>query len=400
MVSSLINQETKWWKASVVRALFLPFEADTILKIPLSQNLPEETLIWIGNKRGVFTVKSAYFIAAKLQAGKDMGESSSGDLNALIWKNLWKLKLPAKVKIFSWRACVNGLPVYAKMVERGIHLGWDCPVCGDEPENLIHALISCDFAISVWSLWQDCPLSLLLNATDLTDVVHKLCLSHNAVYLEYFFAISWAIWHNRNLLAHNEKGLSPLQVWNLAESIIDDFHEANSVLCPAMQATCDGWMAPPPGFFKVIVDGASPLDGHRVLGVGAIVRDDKGNVVAALSKALPSHYPAEWTEFFALEQGVLLAQNLAIPNVIFESNAAFVIQAVLHDHCGNEIGHLIQGIQSAKSSFSSCSFRHVKRVYNRVAHGLAQFAKWNNTSYVWKDVYPLFLQHLIQLDLG
>ena len=36
MVSSLIDQETKWWKTSVVRALFLPFEADTILKIPLS----------------------------------------------------------------------------------------------------------------------------------------------------------------------------------------------------------------------------------------------------------------------------------------------------------------------------------------------------------------------------
>ena len=66
MVSSLIDKETKWWKPNVVRTLFLPFEADTILKIPLSQRLPEDTLIWIGNKRGVFTVKNAYYIAAKL----------------------------------------------------------------------------------------------------------------------------------------------------------------------------------------------------------------------------------------------------------------------------------------------------------------------------------------------
>ena len=35
MVSSLIDKETKWWKTSVVQALFLPFEADIILKIPL-----------------------------------------------------------------------------------------------------------------------------------------------------------------------------------------------------------------------------------------------------------------------------------------------------------------------------------------------------------------------------
>lgn len=58
MVSSLIDS-TKRWKINVVRALFLPFEADTILKIPLSHNMPEDKLIWIGNKRGVFIVKSA-----------------------------------------------------------------------------------------------------------------------------------------------------------------------------------------------------------------------------------------------------------------------------------------------------------------------------------------------------
>ena len=36
MVSSLIDQDTKWWKPNVVRTLFLPFEADIVIKIPLS----------------------------------------------------------------------------------------------------------------------------------------------------------------------------------------------------------------------------------------------------------------------------------------------------------------------------------------------------------------------------
>ena len=36
MVSSLIDRETRWWKANVVRELFLPFEKEIILKIPLS----------------------------------------------------------------------------------------------------------------------------------------------------------------------------------------------------------------------------------------------------------------------------------------------------------------------------------------------------------------------------
>ena len=72
-----------------------------------------------------------------------------------------------------------------------------------------------------------------------------------------------------------------------------------------------------------------------------------------------------------MEQGVLLALELAIPNVIFESDAASVVQAVMHDPGGGETGHLIQEIQKAKSSFSSCSFQHVKRDYNKTAHELA-----------------------------
>ena len=47
--------------------------------------------------------------------------------------------------------------------------------------------------------------------------------------------------------------------------------------------------------------------------------------LAALCKALPLHYPADWTELFATEQGVLLAQKMTLPNVIFESDAISVI---------------------------------------------------------------------------
>ena len=43
-----------------------------------------------------------------------------------------------------------------------------------------------------------------------------------------------------------------------------------------------------------------------------IIRDAKGGVIAALSKALPMHYLAEWTELFAMEQGVLLAREMGI----------------------------------------------------------------------------------------
>ncbi|XP_075644404.1 uncharacterized protein LOC142615551 [Castanea sativa] len=205
---------------------------------------------------------------------------------------------------------------------------------------------------------------------------------------------------NINLLAHNEDGLPPLQIWEMARSVVEDYQEAISVNLLAYQQPNRGWEAPPPGFFKVNVFGASSLDGLGTSGVGVIIHDDSGSVIAALSKALPLQYPAAWTELFAMEQGVLLAQEMTLSKVIFESDAISVIQAISQDLFGSETGHLVQGIQLAKSSFLRCSFRHVKRDCNRAAHELAQLAKNSHASNVWKGVTPPFLVHLIQSGLG
>ena len=64
------------------------------------------------------------------------------------------------------------------------------------------------------------------------------------------------------------------------------------------------------------------------------------------------------------------------------------------------MGHLVHSIQSMKSVFSCCSFSHMKRDYNRVAHELAQFAKCNQASNLWKGVIPPFLAHLFHSELG
>ena len=77
MVSSLIDEDTKWWRMDLVRSIFLPHKAASILKIPISFRLPDDQLVWIGNKRGSFTVKSAYYIAMRMIDDQDLGECSA-----------------------------------------------------------------------------------------------------------------------------------------------------------------------------------------------------------------------------------------------------------------------------------------------------------------------------------
>ncbi|XP_050277831.1 uncharacterized protein LOC126719304 [Quercus robur] len=133
--------------------------------------------------------------------------------------------------------------------------------------------------------------------------------------------------------------------------------------------------------------------------VGVVIRDMFGRVIAALYKSLPSQFPVDWTNLYALEQGIMLAQEMELSQVIFELDALLAIHAIHQGITGGEVGHLVEGILQAKASFSCYSFNHLKRDYNRIAHKLAQFAKINHCTQVWKGVSPPFVSHLILSDL-
>ena len=109
---------------------------------------------------------------------------------------------------------------------KGIQTSCTYPVCDEEPESLVHALISCDFALSMWSFCQDCPIDLLLKTKNFNDLVFQLCSSSSTLNLELFFAISWSVWYNRNKLLHGENGLQSLQILELAKSMVEDYREA------------------------------------------------------------------------------------------------------------------------------------------------------------------------------
>lgn len=140
MVSALIDEETKRWKVDAVKSLFFPFEVDIILNIPLSYNLPEDRIIWVGNKKGEFTVKSAYYIALTVINSSEGGECSHEDPRTPLWKKIWQLKIPPKIRIFTWKACQNALPTMLNLRRSGVDTDGTCPLCGQDVESICHAL--------------------------------------------------------------------------------------------------------------------------------------------------------------------------------------------------------------------------------------------------------------------
>uniref|UniRef100_A0A7N2MDW6 RNase H type-1 domain-containing protein n=1 Tax=Quercus lobata TaxID=97700 RepID=A0A7N2MDW6_QUELO len=95
----------------------------------------------------------------------------------------------------------------------------------------------------------------------------------------------------------------------MAKIVVEDYAYSASWDFDPTRPAPSKWVLPPPRIHKVNVDGASSKQ-DNFSSVGLAIRDSNGQVVAALCLPLQSYYSAELTEIFALEQGVLLAQEL------------------------------------------------------------------------------------------
>ena len=379
--------------------MFLPYDASKILKIPLNYNLPEDNLIWIGNKRGVFTVKSAYHIASSLVDSNEVGECSSSNSKTLLWKRIWSQKVPQKLKIFAWRFCVSGLPTMFNLSHRGIHCSSFCPLCDMAIESTAHALFLCDHAKLTWTYWHNCPVDVLHSARDPVDIVLDIIDKGSPNDLELFFAVAWSIWWNRNQAIFDDSGTPPGQVWEMANRTLSEYKAACTLPVFSSPPAPSVWQAPPPGFYKVNVDGAA-FDDDRPSGIGVVIRDCLGSFIAASSKVLQTAFSAETTEALALQEGVLFASVLGISHVLVESDALSVIQGIFGCDTSSEQGHIIQNIKDVSSSFTWCSFQHLKRSGNRATHDLARAASSSGVSRIWKDMCPSFVRHVILEDCG
>jgi hypothetical protein len=95
--------EVGQWDEGVIRATFIPIDANAILRIPL-RSQDEDWWALDLEKHGEYTVKSAY---RKLESPHSNQASASTDDS---WKQIWSLKVPPKVKVFWWRVLHEFIP--------------------------------------------------------------------------------------------------------------------------------------------------------------------------------------------------------------------------------------------------------------------------------------------------
>lgn len=89
------------WKEDLIRQNFLPQDVEAILSFPLSAHGGRDRVVWAENKNGKFTVRSAYRLAQDIHSSGGMPESSDPTALKQMWRSLWKMNMPNKIKHFA-----------------------------------------------------------------------------------------------------------------------------------------------------------------------------------------------------------------------------------------------------------------------------------------------------------
>ncbi|XP_019183758.1 PREDICTED: uncharacterized protein LOC109178677 [Ipomoea nil] len=142
----------------------------------------------MGDPKGTYTVKNAY--------RRIVGDFESNPGTFDKWVKMWKLKVPPKWKTFLWRAICDILPTTTNLIIKRVEVDPLCPMCALDHEDVLHALVFCEYSTLVWNITQ-LPITNIVTdsfSTWLTAAMTVLTEEQT----RFMIAVLYSIWRSRN----------------------------------------------------------------------------------------------------------------------------------------------------------------------------------------------------------
>ncbi|XP_060969593.1 uncharacterized protein LOC133036849 [Cannabis sativa] len=134
------------------------------------------------------------------------------------------------------------------------------------------------------------------------------------------------------------------------------------------------WTPPAMNELKMNVDAAANFK-DQTLGIGAVVRNYKGAVIAALSKRVQGCFRSDEMEAKALFHSLNWVKQYPFLIAMVETDALRVSSALNSSHKDLScFADLIDDVRCLLSSFPRVTIIHARRQANKAAHGLARYA--------------------------
>ena len=135
-------------------------------------------------------------------------------------------------------------------------------------------------------------------------------------------------------------------------------------------------------------------------GVGVVIRDNNGAVLASCSEKMFQAYKTQETEALAARKALMFAHELGFQSVILEGDALGLIQALKSQEqnvC--PLGLLVEDVKVYLNHFQIMLSSHVKRNSNSVAYCLAKHAISIPSLQVWMEDLPSHIVSFLDSDL-
>jgi ribonuclease HI len=375
-VKHLMVVGEKKWDKNKLEELFSLEVCEQILSTPLFDMVTEDKLVWEGDMRGNYTVKSGYRLIME-ESWKRLEEW--GNRN---WSMLWGVKAPHKAKHLLWRLCKECVPTRVKLSQRHVECTLLCPLCNIDVETDFHAFFNCPH---VAQCWNSAGLSHLINNRllifdNMQDLILDLCSQADSHDAGRAALLLWCIWQNRNDTVWNSNttpanhlGQNALHLW-LSWQAAQHFSSRGNEQQQAASFGSIAWEKPPPGWFKCNVDAAfSNREGRTA--ISASVRDSGGRFLFGQTKNYNSQMSIMEGEGLALLEAIILITSQGLNNVIFESDSQSIVHAVNANLDGiSEHYSIVTCIRQLLSSFPNFKVKFLRRQANMVAHTLARAA--------------------------
>ncbi|XP_074313724.1 uncharacterized protein LOC141648916 [Silene latifolia] len=388
------------WNREKVEAMFLPFEAERIMNIRLSELVQEDSWCWDGARDGEYSVKEGYRLLAAEEEEEE--EQSDTSMASWIWKAIWSAPVIPRIKVFMWQLCSDALPVRGNIATRIQNFDCFCPRCHAGEESCVHVFRDCGWNEEVWEM---VGLEVFRSHSNMrirewVEVeLRRMGMEERVL----FMTTCWVIWEQRNKLLFDnglwtgERVVRRIMdvVWEM-ESLKED--EAVMERGRGDSTAVGRWGKPSEGLWKVNVD-AGVKEGMGV-GLGAVCRDGDGRVAWAVAVQTAGTCCVQMAEAEAILLGLKEARCVGMRSVVIESDCLNVVNALKERKRGrSDIFLIYDEILMLVPLFDTVIFSYTRRDCNKLAHLVAHATPWTIGRRFWLDVLPPSLVGVAEQDL-
>ncbi|XP_074377393.1 uncharacterized protein LOC141718921 [Apium graveolens] len=299
----------------------------------------QDSWFWIGDDKGVFTVRSYYRWLT--------GEFAS--IHASFWNRLWSLKVPGKIVNFLWRMCRGYFPTTNALAMKRVDISINCPWYHNGVETDGHVIFGCDFAKNVWK------------NSEVKHLVHyDLLESTFEVLSRYFVACSI----NQCVLI----GMICRSIWNRRNKWVWERVNGSVFAGKHRSKHADGWY--------------------------------KGSLVAARCSQVEGSWSPREAEAISLKEALSWVKELELKCCVFEIDSKVLVLAC-NGQGGESYFHIItfDCIKLLKH-FDHVLVEFVYWSANRVVHELAKAAHSMPGLGEWLVTPPDFINHELDKDMS